>query len=77
MSDRTVEPIEITPEGSVSPVYLLPLTPEEEANRALWASIEAEQQSAEQAKLAAKESALAKLALLGLTEEEARAVIGI
>ena len=32
---------------------------------------------AEEAKQAAKESALAKLAKLGLTEEEARAVIGM
>ena len=30
----------------------------------------------EQAKLAAKESALAKLAALGLTEEEAQAIVG-
>ena len=31
----------------------------------------------EQAKITAKESAMAKLAALGLTEEEAKAVIGI
>lgn len=38
---------------------------------------EAEKAAAEAAKEAAKQSALAKLALLGLTEEEAKAVIGI
>lgn len=77
MSDEIIKPIDITPEGSVSPVYLLPLTPEEEANRQQWNAIEADEIAAQQARVAAKESALAKLAKLGLTEEEARAVIGI
>lgn len=42
-----------------------------------WESEVASRQNAEQARDAAKQSALAKLALLGLTEEEARAVIGL
>lgn len=71
------EPTDITPDGSVSPIYLVPLTPAEEAEKDSMARVDAEQKSLADAKLAAKESALAKLALLGLTEEEARAVIGI
>lgn len=68
---------DITPEDSVVPIYLVPLTPEEEAEREQWAIEAAEREAAEAAKVDAKQSALAKLALLGLTEEEARAVIGI
>jgi DNA-binding NarL/FixJ family response regulator len=61
---------DITPDNSVSPIYLLPLTPEEIAEReekqAELESLQAEQE----AKVAARQSALAKLAALGLTEEE-------
>lgn len=71
------EPIDITPEDSVVPIYLIPLTPEEEAEREQWAIEAAEREAAEEAKVSAKQSALAKLALLGLTEEEAKAVIGL
>ena len=61
------EPIEITPAGSVVPVYLEAPTEEELAER------QAEHEAAEEAKAAkeaVRESALAKLAALGLTEEE-------
>ena len=61
------EPIEITPAGSVVPVYLEEPTEEELAER------QAEHEAAEAAKAAkeaTRESALAKLAALGLTEEE-------
>lgn len=68
---------DITPSDSVVPVYLVPLTAEEEAERKAWAAEAAEREAAEQAKLEARESALAKLAKLGLTEEEAKAVIGL
>ena len=68
---------DITPADSVVPVYLVPLTEEELAEREQWAAEAAEHELAEEAKIQAKESALAKLAKLGLTEEEARAVIGI
>jgi hypothetical protein len=68
---------EITPENSVVPVYLVPRTPEEEDERKAWAAEAADREAAEQAKLDARESALAKLAKLGLTEEEAKAVIGL
>jgi hypothetical protein len=75
------EPIDITPEDSVVPVYLVPLTPEEEAERAQWAADEEARKLAEEeataAKEAARESAIKKLAKLGLTEEEAQAIIGI
>ena len=51
----------------------------DEIDRLSQLKIEIEQQIllSTQLKEAAKESALAKLALLGLTEEEAKAVIGI
>lgn len=68
---------DITPADSVVPVYLIPPTEEELAEREAWAA-EAKQREAEkQARIAAKESAIAKLAKLGLTEEEAKAVIGL
>ncbi len=54
-------------------------TPEEVAEReALFADMqaaEAEREAAEAARKAARESALAKLSALGLTEEEAAAII--
>lgn len=61
---------DITPEDSVVPVYLVPLTPEEEAEREQWAIEQAEREQAEADRAALRESALAKLAKLGLTEEE-------
>lgn len=67
---------DITPEDSVVPVYLVPLTPEEEAEREQWAQEQADREAAEIAKEEAKASARAKLALLGLTEEEVVALIG-
>lgn len=72
---------DITPEDSVVPVYLIPLTDEEIAQRE---AENAEREAAETAKLeqeaaaeSAKASALKKLAKLGLTQEEAKAVIGM
>ena len=65
---------DITPEDSVVPVYLVPLTSEEEAERESWvATAEAEAQ----AKESLHQSALAKLQKLGLTEDEAKAIVGI
>ena len=61
------EPIEITPAGSAVPVFLEEATAEELAER------QAEHEAAEAAKAAretVRTSALAKLAALGLTEEE-------
>lgn len=55
-------------------------TPEEleqrELDAAAYAAAEAARVAEEQAKIATKESALAKLAVLGLTEEEALAIFG-
>lgn len=57
-----------------------PLTSEEiaqrEADAAAAAAAEAERVAAEEAKAAAKASAIAKLAALGLTEDEAAALVG-
>ena len=76
---KTVEPIDITPEDSVVPVYLVELTAEEIAEReAMAAQSEADRIAAEEAataKEAARESAVAKLVKLGLTVEEAQAFI--
>lgn len=56
------------------------LTPEEIAQResdaAAWAQTQAENEAAETAKANAKASAFAKLAALGLTEEEIAAMLG-
>ena len=59
------------------PAEVVPLTEEEQALHAQWAQEFAERETAEQALVEAKQSAIAKLAELGLTEEEARAVIGL
>jgi hypothetical protein len=77
VTDEFVVGEDITPEDSIVPVYLVPLTEEELAEREQWAIEAADREAAEQAKLDARESALAKLAKLGLTEEEAKAVIGL
>ena len=61
------EAIDITPAGSAVPVYLEEPTAAELAER--QAQHEA-QEAAKAAKEATRESALAKLAALGLTEEE-------
>jgi hypothetical protein len=72
---------DITPEDSTVPVYLIPPTEEEVAEFIqLAVDEEARQAQAESERLAKKEAldrATAKLADLGLTEEEARAVIGL
>jgi hypothetical protein len=66
------------PEGERESI--VPLTPEEIAEReemALQAQIEQEaRQAQEAAKAATKASALAKLEALGLSEDEAKALVG-
>lgn len=67
------EAIDITPAGSVVPVYLEEPTAEELAER------QAEHEAAETAKAtreATRESALAKLTELGLDQNEINALIG-
>ena len=61
------EPIDITPADSVVPVFLEEPTDEEIAER--QAQHEAREEAQAERK-AVRESALAKLAALGLTEEE-------
>jgi hypothetical protein len=72
---------EITPEDSVVPIYLVPLNQDQideledisnklESDRIFF---EQQQQAIEEA----KQSALIKLAALGLTEEEAKAIVGV
>lgn len=72
---------EITPEDSVVPVYLEPLTEEEIAKRKLEYEkfLQAEQQEKDQQikKEQDIQAAIAKLAKLGLTEDEARAIAGV
>lgn len=72
---------EITPEDSVVPVYLVQL-PEDDAieQENTMATLQAERLAIEEqaiATMSAKQSALEKLAALGLTEEEARAIVGV
>lgn len=67
---------DITPEDSVVPVYLVPLTEEELSERKAWA-LEATQREGETAaKEKARQSALTKLAALGLTKQEIEVLIG-
>lgn len=58
----------------------IPLTPEEiaqaEADAAAYAEEQAQREAAEAARTAAKDSAKAKLAALGLSDEEVSALLG-
>jgi hypothetical protein len=79
MSDTT--PIAVIVNCETGQVEERPLTPEEiaqrEADAAAAAAAEAERVAAEEAKAAAKASALAKLEALGLTADEASALLGV
>lgn len=68
---------DITPENSIVPVYLVPPTKEEIAEQEQRILEDQERRQQEQAKEEAKISALEKLAKLGLTEEEAKAIAGV
>lgn len=74
-----MELLDITPEDSVVPVYLEVLTDEEKAARnAELIQAQAEQEVLEAERIAkeeAKVNGIAKLIALGLTEEEAGALI--
>jgi len=69
-----MELVDITPEDSIVPVYLEVLTEEEQAIRdadILASKQQREEREAEiEAKALARQSAIAKLAALGLTQEE-------
>jgi hypothetical protein len=75
-----MELVDITPEDSVVPVYLEVLDEEEQAVRnAELAQIQADQEARDAERIAkeeAKANGMAKLIALGLTEEEAGALIG-
>ena len=71
------EPQDITPDDSVVPVYLIPLTPEEEAEREQWAADQVAREAAEAARVEARASAIAKLADLGLTVDEINAAFNL
>jgi hypothetical protein len=75
-----MELVDITPEDSVVPVYLEMLNEEEQAVRDAEVAQAQADQEARDAELIAKEEAkangMAKLIALGLTEEEAGALIG-
>jgi hypothetical protein len=68
------QPIDITPDDSVVPVFLVELTDDEIAQR------EAENEARETAEIARQtklDSAITKLKQLGLTESEAKIIIGL
>jgi hypothetical protein len=68
---------DITPEDSACPIYRVPI-PEEMQVEMDRLNAEAERvKEEEDSRELARQSALAKLAKLGLTEEEAKAVIGL
>jgi hypothetical protein len=75
-----MELVDITPEDSVVPVYLEVLNDEEQAVRdAELAQMQADQEARDAERIAkeeAKANGMAKLIALGLTEEEAGALIG-
>lgn len=64
-------------ENSSVPIYTAPISEEELLERAKWEQEAADLELAREAKEAAKVSAVAKLAKLGLTEDEAKAIVGI
>lgn len=72
------ELIDITPEDSIVPVYLIPLTLKEvqEENQAAmkFAQEQSDKKMIQQKKEEAKQLAIQKLINLGLTEEEAMAM---
>ena len=77
MADK---PTKLVVDCSTGEQTVVELTDEEiaqlEADRVAAETQRAEQEAAEAAKAAAKASALAKLASLGLTEDEAKAIAG-
>ena len=72
-----IELIDVSEPGSIIPVYLVPLTEEEDAEKLRLFQEEESRLAQKEAEVQAKQSAIEKLAQLGLTIEEAKAVIGI
>jgi hypothetical protein len=72
------EPIDITPDDSVVPVFLVELTDAEIAAKELENEAMQEAKETAQTERATKlASAITKLKALGLTETEAKIIIGI
>ena len=72
------EPINITPEDSVVPVFLVELTDAEiAAQQAEQEAIQEAKETAESARQTKLDSAITKLKALGLTESEAKIIIGL
>ncbi len=69
--------VDVTPEDSFAPVYIVPLTEEDVASIEDVSLKQQEQEKLLAAQRATKESAIAKLAKLGLTAEEAAAIVGV
>lgn len=80
MATKTERPTRLEVNCETGEQKFIELTDEEiaqlEADRAAYEIFRAEQKAAEEAKAEAKASAIAKLAALGLTEEEAAAIAG-
>jgi hypothetical protein len=72
------EPIDITPDDSVVPVFLVELTDAEiTAQQAEQEAIQEAKETAETARQTKLDSAITKLKALGLTESEAKIIIGL
>lgn len=72
------EPIDITPDNSVVPVFLIELTDAEIATqKAEQEAIQEAKETAETARQTKLNSAITKLKQLGLTESEAKIIIGL
>ena len=72
------EPIDITPDDSVVPVYLVELTDVEIAEREAQEELIQEAKELAETERATKlASAITKLKALGLTEAEAKIIIGL
>lgn len=63
--------------GEEIPIEIVELTEQDIADREQMAIYLNELEAAAAAKVAARESAVIKLAALGLTEEEAKAIVGV
>jgi hypothetical protein len=68
------EPIDITPDDSFGPVFLIEATDAEIAEREAEHEAQINARQARQTKL---DSAITKLKTLGLTESEAKIIIGL
>ena len=72
------EPIEITPDDSIVPIFLVePTDAEIAAQQAEQDAIQEAKETAETARQTKLNSAITKLKALGLTESEAKIIIGL